>query len=115
MATIQRMLDLSPEEIRRISEKAVETVAAQKIVTTKGTVVNARVQGGVWVKASGATVHGHRNAAHSRRAKAMKNQKQPESKLTDQTRTLAESVLSQNESKQFLQKSFDKVVNDRKK
>lgn len=93
MTNPRRMPALSPEEIRRISENAVATVAAQKIVTNKTLSVNASVKGKVMSKAS---------SSHASSG--------PVEKLTQSARNyLVRAALSQNDGRKYLQESFDRV------
>lgn len=93
MTTTRRMLALSPEEIRRISEKAVATVAAQKIVTSKSVPVNSSAQGRVMSNMSPSKVS----------SKTGEN-------LTKRVRNyLAHTELSQSDGRKYLQASFEQV------
>lgn len=99
MTTVRRMPALSPEEIRKISEKAVATVAAQKIVTKHGVLVKASMAGTVMSKASS-----------SDKANTTKASIQSGSSLTQRARNqLAQSGLSPSDGRKYLQESFNQV------
>lgn len=118
MTTVRRVLELSPEEIRRISENAVATVAAQKIVT-KGVIVDASIKGTVISKSSSRKLHrtGMRLALRDQKEKPAKGKVMPISKSgwVNRANSLAESVLSQSNTKKSLQAAFNNVVKNLKK
>ncbi|UMB78448.1 hypothetical protein FXN80_08660 [Dickeya fangzhongdai] len=95
MTTTRRMPALSPEEIRRISDNAVATVAAQKIVTSRAVSVNASVQGKVMSNVSHSNVSNEtgRNLTQRERARSY----------------LVRTGLSQSDGRKYLQASFDQV------
>ncbi|MDJ0023678.1 hypothetical protein QM543_10310 [Pantoea eucrina] len=104
MSTLRRMPALSPEEIRKISEKAVANVAAQKIVTTnsKKPLVNNPDGGALYHKAF---VRGY---GRTKDADTMP------SGLVERARALAASVLSQSNGRQYMQDSFNQVRKTKK-
>lgn len=119
MPTLRRVLDLSPEEIRKISEKAVETVAARKIVTNSGSprssspTANAR-----GMKTGDKDCRGHNTIQHAKGSNIRNTGsrgRQSESGVIKQARAVVETVISQGNSQKFLQDSFDKIVKSSKK
>lgn len=93
MTNPRRMPALSPEEIRRISEKAVATVAAQKIVTNRTATVSASGRVRIVGEAS--------QSNHTVDARAS---------LTDRARNyLNRAGISQSDGRKYLQESFDRV------
>lgn len=95
MTTVRHMPALSPEEIRKISAKAVATVAAQKIVTKHGSLVKASASGKVASKAGGS---------------AKTSTPKGGSSLTQRDRNnMAHATLSQSAGRKYLQESFNKV------
>ncbi|EKY1962282.1 hypothetical protein RA241_003672 [Cronobacter sakazakii] len=111
MSTLRRMPALSPEEIRKISEKAVATVAAQKIVTNKTAYVNGTLAGKVLSKSTQSTKNSDtKNATWTRLARdTMKAHSSGAGLKNRVSKMLASSVLSQSEGRQYLQESFNKV------
>ncbi|EKL04639.1 hypothetical protein VCHC17A1_4083B, partial [Vibrio cholerae HC-17A1] len=93
MTTTRRMPALSPEEIRRISDNAVATVAAQKIVTNRAVSANASVQGKVMSNVSRSNVSNKTGGNLTQRARSY----------------LVRTGLSQRDGRKYLQASFDQV------
>ncbi|MGY6029864.1 hypothetical protein [Phytobacter sp. AG2a] len=118
MTTPRRMLELSPEEIRKISEKAVDTVAAQKIVT-KTSFVNASLKGEVSSKSSSSKAY-QSGLSQGALARRLDNSSrtylvQAGNKLSQRARSILESAMSESKSNEILQKSFNKAIKDNKK
>lgn len=103
MSKVCSMPALSSEEIRRISETAVATVAAQKIVTNKSAFISPPLGAKILSKAS--QVLGNQ---------ASQRLKPSNSGLLNRARALASSVLSQSNGRQYFQESFDQVKKNRK-
>lgn len=114
MSRNSRMLALSPEEIRQISETAVASVAAQQIVTrsiTRSRVVDASISGKILSKSS----QGTRPAIAPSLKKASTVQSGSSEGMLGRARELAASVLSQSNGRKQLQESFSHVVKNSKK
>lgn len=107
MTTLRRMPALSPEEIRKISEKAVENVAAQKIVTTNSKIPSVQSpDGGPLLLKVNARAYSRTKDAVLLNAAA--------SGLVERARALAGTVLSQSSGRQFMQDSFNQVRKTKK-
>lgn len=97
MTTLRRMPALSPEEIRKISEKAVANVAAQKIVMN-----NSKIP----------SQHSPDDGPRLRKVNAKTYRRTKDtaaSGLVKRARALAGSVLSQSSGRQYMQDSFNQV------
>ncbi|HAT2181299.1 TPA: hypothetical protein I8167_005486 [Raoultella ornithinolytica] len=107
MTTLRRMPALSPEEIRKISEKAVANVAAQKIVTNNSKMPSVHSpDGGALLRKVNARAYRRTKHAASLNAAA--------SGLVERARALAGSVLSQSSGRQYMQDSFNQVRKTKK-
>ncbi|HAT4499304.1 TPA: hypothetical protein I9279_001785 [Serratia marcescens] len=107
MTTLRRMPALSPEEIRKISEKAVENVAAQKIVTTNSKIPLVH-------SPDGCALSRKVSARAYRRTKDAASLNAAASGLVERARALAGSVLSQSSGRQYMQDSFNQVRKTKK-
>lgn len=109
---------LSPEEILKISEAAVATIAAKKIVTKNsakkpptGVIISVRGNGRSIKKRSAAVLRKDAKQAINTESKQLAPSN---SSLVSRARSVVGSVLSQRTERQYIQESFNQVRKARK-